>query len=110
MPWKECRKMDEKLKFVSRFLDGEKRGCEVTRASSQVHASSNGTPARPAKSSCAAVRRQVPGPRIQTGRAGSIKARFSWSSLTVVKQLQLGAPGIKVSSPPAEPSSASSRR
>ena len=24
MPWKECRKMDEKLKFVSRFLDGEK--------------------------------------------------------------------------------------
>ena len=24
MPWKECRKMDEKLKCVSRFLDGEK--------------------------------------------------------------------------------------
>jgi putative transposase len=24
MPWKECQKMDEKLKFVSRFLDGEK--------------------------------------------------------------------------------------
>ena len=24
MPWKECRKMDEKLRFVSRFLDGEK--------------------------------------------------------------------------------------
>jgi hypothetical protein len=24
MPWKECRKMDEKLKFVSRFIDGEK--------------------------------------------------------------------------------------
>src|SRR3989304_4639451 len=24
MPWKECHKMDEKLKFVSRFLDGEK--------------------------------------------------------------------------------------
>jgi lysophospholipid acyltransferase (LPLAT)-like uncharacterized protein len=24
MPWKECRKMDQKLKFVSRFLDGEK--------------------------------------------------------------------------------------
>ena len=24
MPWKACRKMDEKLRFVSRFLDGEK--------------------------------------------------------------------------------------
>jgi putative transposase len=24
MPWKECHKMDEKLKFVSRYLDGEK--------------------------------------------------------------------------------------
>jgi putative transposase len=24
MPWKECHKMDEKLRFVSRFLDGEK--------------------------------------------------------------------------------------
>lgn len=24
MPWKECRKMDEKLRLVSRFLDGEK--------------------------------------------------------------------------------------
>ena len=24
MPWKVCQKMDEKLRFVSRFLDGEK--------------------------------------------------------------------------------------
>ena len=24
MPWNECTKMDEKLRFVSRFLDGEK--------------------------------------------------------------------------------------
>jgi putative transposase len=24
MPWKECRKMDEKFRFMSRFLDGEK--------------------------------------------------------------------------------------
>jgi hypothetical protein len=24
MPWKGCRKMDEKLKFVSRFLVGKK--------------------------------------------------------------------------------------
>jgi hypothetical protein len=24
MPWNESTKMDEKLKFVSRFLDGEK--------------------------------------------------------------------------------------
>jgi putative transposase len=24
MPWKECHKVDEKLKFVSRYLDGEK--------------------------------------------------------------------------------------
>lgn len=24
MPWKECSKMDERLKFVARFLDGEK--------------------------------------------------------------------------------------
>jgi putative transposase len=24
MPWKECLKMDEKLRFVSRLLDGEK--------------------------------------------------------------------------------------
>ena len=24
MPWKECKTMDEKLKFVARFLDGEK--------------------------------------------------------------------------------------
>lgn len=24
MPWKGCRKMDEKLRFVSRFLDREK--------------------------------------------------------------------------------------
>ena len=24
MPWKECNPMDEKLKFVARFLDGEK--------------------------------------------------------------------------------------
>lgn len=23
MPWKESRKMDEKLRFVSRYLDGE---------------------------------------------------------------------------------------
>jgi putative transposase len=23
MPWKECRKMDEKLRFVARHLDGE---------------------------------------------------------------------------------------
>ena len=22
MPWKECRKMDEKLRFVARHLDG----------------------------------------------------------------------------------------
>ena len=30
MPWNESTKMDEKLKFVSRFLDGEKisRLCE----------------------------------------------------------------------------------
>ena len=24
MPWKECQKVDEKLRFVARFLDGEK--------------------------------------------------------------------------------------
>ena len=24
MPWKECQKMDEKLRFVARYLDGEK--------------------------------------------------------------------------------------
>ena len=24
MPWKACHKVDEKLKFVSRFADGEK--------------------------------------------------------------------------------------
>ncbi|MFZ9312060.1 MAG: helix-turn-helix domain-containing protein, partial [Burkholderiaceae bacterium] len=24
MPWKECNKMDEKLRFVARYLDGEK--------------------------------------------------------------------------------------
>ena len=24
MPWKECKTMDEKLKFVARFLDSEK--------------------------------------------------------------------------------------
>jgi len=24
MPWKECHKIDEKLRFVSRFLNGEK--------------------------------------------------------------------------------------
>ena len=24
MPWKECSKMDEKLKFIARLLDGEK--------------------------------------------------------------------------------------
>ena len=24
MPWKECHSMDEKLRFVSRFADGEK--------------------------------------------------------------------------------------
>jgi len=23
MPWKECQKMDEKLRFVSRHLEGE---------------------------------------------------------------------------------------
>jgi len=24
MPWKECKPMDERLKFVARLLDGEK--------------------------------------------------------------------------------------
>ena len=24
MPWKECAKMDERLRFVARLLDGEK--------------------------------------------------------------------------------------
>ena len=24
MPWKECKPMDERLKFVARILDGEK--------------------------------------------------------------------------------------
>ena len=24
MPWKECNRMDERLKFVARLLDGEK--------------------------------------------------------------------------------------
>src|SRR5271154_5248062 len=24
MPWKECQRMDEKLRFVARYLDGEK--------------------------------------------------------------------------------------
>ncbi|MEM1403135.1 MAG: helix-turn-helix domain-containing protein, partial [Pseudomonadota bacterium] len=24
MPWKECKPMDERLKFVARYLDGEK--------------------------------------------------------------------------------------
>ena len=24
MPWKECNKMDERLKFIARLLDGEK--------------------------------------------------------------------------------------
>ena len=27
MPWKECKPMDEKLKFVARLLDGEKMAC-----------------------------------------------------------------------------------
>ena len=27
MPWKECRKMDEKLRFVSRHLEGESISC-----------------------------------------------------------------------------------
>jgi len=40
MPWKDCRKMDEKLKFVSRFLDGEmivvlSRECGISLLSSQ---------------------------------------------------------------------------
>ncbi len=40
MPRKECRKMDEKHKFVSRFLDGEKiavlcREFGISRVSSQ---------------------------------------------------------------------------
>ena len=32
MPWNESTKMDEKLKFVSRYLDGEKIAtlCRVT--------------------------------------------------------------------------------
>ncbi len=25
MPWKECHVMDERLRFVARLLDGEKR-------------------------------------------------------------------------------------
>ncbi len=24
MPWKECKPMDERLKFIARLLDGEK--------------------------------------------------------------------------------------
>lgn len=24
MPWKECNQMDERLKFVARYLEGEK--------------------------------------------------------------------------------------
>jgi hypothetical protein len=24
MPWRECRKMDERLRFIARLLDGEK--------------------------------------------------------------------------------------
>jgi putative transposase len=40
MPWKECQKMEEKLKCVSRFLDGEKiaalcREFGISRGTSQ---------------------------------------------------------------------------
>ena len=36
MPWQECRKMDERMRFVARLLDGEKmaglcRECDVSR-------------------------------------------------------------------------------
>ena len=36
MPWKECKPMDERLKFVARVLDGEKmsalcRECGISR-------------------------------------------------------------------------------
>ena len=26
MAWKECNKMDQKLKFIARYLEGEKTG------------------------------------------------------------------------------------
>ena len=26
MPWKECKPMDERLKFIARLLEGEKQG------------------------------------------------------------------------------------
>jgi len=29
MPWRECYKMDERLRFVARLLDGEKMACCV---------------------------------------------------------------------------------
>jgi len=37
MPWRECNKMDEKIKFVARYMDGEKiavlcREFEISRS------------------------------------------------------------------------------
>jgi hypothetical protein len=29
MPWKECHVMDERVRFVARLLDGEKRPCPI---------------------------------------------------------------------------------
>ena len=35
MPWKECNIMDERMKFVSRMLEGEKM-TDLCRASSEI--------------------------------------------------------------------------
>ena len=63
MPWKECQKMDEKLKFVSRFLDGEKiaalcREFGISRVTGQAsnHRSSDVKPVR------FAIRASIRGP------------------------------------------------
>ena len=36
MPWKECNKMDEKLRFVARYLNGERFAGLCLEASLQI--------------------------------------------------------------------------
>ena len=35
MPWKECDKMDERLRFVARYLEGEKVPFKTVRSSTR---------------------------------------------------------------------------
>jgi hypothetical protein len=44
MPWQECRKMDERMRFVARLLDGEKMATKRDRGVSRAASSTPDLP------------------------------------------------------------------